>query len=126
MEKQQKKKVNELEKLDKVKIGYARVSTLYQNLGFSVQLDSLEDCDISFQQEIDELETRLSKQKEDVKNVEKFLEIVRKYTTLESLTPSIVNELIDRIEIHKPDKSTGKRIQQIDIYYRFVGKLDEI
>ncbi|GAA2902953.1 hypothetical protein P7H00_00030 [Enterococcus pseudoavium] len=48
MEKQQKKKVNELEKLDKVKIGYARVSTLYQNLGFSVQLDSLEDCDISF------------------------------------------------------------------------------
>lgn len=77
-------------------------------------------------QEIDELETRLSKQKEDVKNVQKFLEIVRKYTTLESLTPSIVNELIDRIEIHKPDKSTGKRIQQIDIYYRFVGKLDEI
>ncbi|GAA2902960.1 hypothetical protein GCM10019993_05730 [Enterococcus pseudoavium] len=61
-----------------------------------------------------------------MKNVEKFLEIVRKYTTLESLTPSIVNELIDRIEIHKPDKSTGKRIQQIDIYYRFVGKLDEI
>ncbi|WP_455299054.1 DUF4368 domain-containing protein [Enterococcus canis] len=36
-----------------------------------------------------------------------FLEIVRKYTALESLTPRIVNELIDRIDIHKPDKSTG-------------------
>lgn len=67
-------------------------------------------------QEIDNLETRLSKQKEDVKNVQKFLEIVQRYTTFESLIPSIVNELIDRIEIHKPDKSTGKLIQQIDIY----------
>lgn len=46
MEKQQRKK--ELEKLDKVKIGYARVSTLDQNLGFSVQLDNLKDCDIIF------------------------------------------------------------------------------
>ncbi|MGO3595536.1 MAG: DUF4368 domain-containing protein [Enterococcus faecalis] len=77
-------------------------------------------------QEIDELETRLLKQKEDVRNVQKFLDIVRKYTTLEKLTPSIVNELIDRIEIHKPDKSSGKRTQQIDIYYRFVGKLDDL
>ena len=48
MEKQQKKKVKKLEKLEKVKIGYARVSTLDQNLGFSVQLDSLKDCDIIF------------------------------------------------------------------------------
>lgn len=77
-------------------------------------------------QEIEELETRLAKQKKDVRNVHKFLDIVRKYTTLEKLTPSIVNELIDRIEIHKPDKSSGKRTQQIDIYYRFVGKLDDL
>lgn len=77
-------------------------------------------------QEIEELETRLFKQKEDVRNVQKFLDIVRKYTTLESLSPSIVNELIDRVEIHKPDKSSGKRTQQIDIYYRFVGKLDDL
>jgi len=34
MEKQQKKKVEELERLDKVKIGYARVCTLNQHLGF--------------------------------------------------------------------------------------------
>ncbi|WP_339101670.1 recombinase family protein [Candidatus Enterococcus clewellii] len=48
MEKQLRKKIKELKKLDKVKIGYARVSTLDQNLGFSVQLDSLKDCDIIF------------------------------------------------------------------------------
>ena len=40
MQKYQKKKLKELEKLDKVKIGYARTSTLEQNLGMEIQLDS--------------------------------------------------------------------------------------
>ena len=35
MQKDQTKKIEELGKLDKIKIGYARVSTLDQNLGFS-------------------------------------------------------------------------------------------
>ncbi|WP_397640670.1 DUF4368 domain-containing protein [Streptococcus suis] len=36
----------------------------------------------------------------------------------------MVNELIERIEIHQPDKSSGKRVQQIDIFYTFVGKFN--
>ena len=48
MQKYQKKKLKELEKLDKVKIGYARTSTLEQNLGMEIQLDSLKECDIIF------------------------------------------------------------------------------
>lgn len=74
-------------------------------------------------QEVTSLESQLSKQKEETENIQKFLKVVRKYTSLEELSPNIVNELIDRIEIHKPDKSTGKRTQQIDIYYNFVGNL---
>lgn len=30
-----------------------------------------------------------------------------------------MHELIERIVIHAPDKSSGHRVQQIDIYYRF-------
>lgn len=50
MEKQQKKKVKELEKLDKVKIGYARVSSQddRQKLGLEVQTEALKNCDIIF------------------------------------------------------------------------------
>ncbi|MDE6596608.1 MAG: DUF4368 domain-containing protein, partial [Oscillospiraceae bacterium] len=48
-----------------------------------------------------------------------FLEIVRKYTEITELTPEIMHELIERIVVHAPDKSSGYRVQQIDIYYRF-------
>lgn len=50
MEKQQRKKVKELEKLNKVKIGYARVSSQEdkQRLGMEVQKNALSDCDILF------------------------------------------------------------------------------
>ena len=35
------------------------------------------------------------------------------------LTPKIMHELIDRIVVHEADKSSGKRIQDIVIHYRF-------
>ncbi|MCM1024563.1 MAG: DUF4368 domain-containing protein [Prevotella sp.] len=31
----------------------------------------------------------------------------------------IVHKLIERIVVHAPDKSSGHRVQQVDIYYRF-------
>ncbi len=35
------------------------------------------------------------------------------------LTPEIMHELIEKIIVHEADKSSGKRTQQIDIYFRF-------
>lgn len=50
MEKLKKEKANNLDKLDKVKIGYARVSSLddQQKLGFEVQKEALQSCNIIF------------------------------------------------------------------------------
>ncbi len=48
-----------------------------------------------------------------------FLEIVRKYEHIEEITPEIIRELVEKIVVHAPDKSSGHRQQQIDIYYRF-------
>ena len=31
---------------------------------------------------------------------------------------------IDKIVVHATEKSTGERIQDVDIYLKFVGKLD--
>ena len=48
-----------------------------------------------------------------------FLEIVRKYEHIEEITPEIIWELVEKIVVYAPDKSSGHRQQQIDIYYRF-------
>lgn len=48
-----------------------------------------------------------------------FIEVVQKYERITELTPEIMHELIEKIVVHAPDKSSWHRTQQIDIYYRF-------
>ena len=45
---------------------------------------------------------------------------------IKELTPTIVNELINKIIIHAPDKSSGKRMQKIDIIFNFVGDINPL
>ena len=52
-------------------------------------------------------------------DVTTFLKAVHKYEHITKLTPEIMHELIEKIVVHEADKSSGKRVQQIDIYYRF-------
>ena len=40
------------------------------------------------------------------------------------LTTPMIHEFVDKIMVHEADKSTGDRIQQLDIYLKYVGKLD--
>ena len=66
-----------------------------------------------------ELAVFISDNEQKTNDVETFVEIVRKYEVVTELTPEVMNELIDRIEVHAPDKSSGHRRQTIDIYFRF-------
>ena len=53
-----------------------------------------------------------------------FTILVRKFTDFTELTTPMIHEFVDKIVVHEADKSTGDRIQQIDIYLKYVGKLD--
>ena len=50
-----------------------------------------------------------------------FISNVKKYTEITELTQEILNELIEKIIIHQTEKINGKKVQEIDIYYRGVG-----
>ena len=69
------------------------------------------------------LEIDLANQGEKAANVGKFLGVVRKHTDIQELTPMLLREFIDKIIVHEPDRSSGKRTQQIEIHYNFVGEL---
>lgn len=56
-------------------------------------------------------------------NIKNFIKIVHSYIEPTELTPDILHELVNKIIIHAPDKSTGHRRQQIDIHYNFVGEI---
>lgn len=56
-------------------------------------------------------------------NVDSFTRKARKYTSIQELTPAIANEFVEKIIVHAPDKSSGKRRQKIEIVYQDVGKI---
>jgi len=57
-------------------------------------------------------------------NVQSFLKIVRKYTEPTELTPALLREFVEKIVVHAPDKSSGQRVQRIDVHYNFIGEID--
>ena len=69
------------------------------------------------------LKAELDKEQEHAVSVAQFVALVKRYTDLQELTPSILNEFIERITVSAPDKSSGHRVQKIHIKYHFVGVL---
>ncbi len=75
------------------------------------------------------LQSELSKTLEATANAEKFMKVVRKYTSFEELTPTLLREFVEKIVIHESEALDGKRRgklrrQEIEIYYSFVGKVE--
>lgn len=69
-----------------------------------------------------QLEQEIAGHAEKAVNVERFLKIVDKYTGIKALTPEILREFIECIEVHERSVYRGKNAtQQIDIYYNFIG-----
>ena len=75
------------------------------------------------------LREELSKAQEATANAEKFMNVVRRHTTIEELTPTLLREFVEKIVVHESVALDGKRRgklrrQEIEIYYSFVGKVD--
>ena len=75
------------------------------------------------------LREELSKAQEATENAEKFMKVVRKHTSFEELTPTLLREFVEKIVIHESVALDGKRRgklrrQEIEIYYSFVGKVE--
>ena len=72
-----------------------------------------------------ELQAKLDKSAQNADGAEKWLSLIRKYTVLTELNAPLLNELIDKIVVHQAENDeNGGRTQEIEIFYRFVGKID--
>mgnify|MGYP000678857432 CR=1 FL=1 len=75
------------------------------------------------------LREELSKAQEATENAEKFMNVVRRHTTIEELSPTLLREFVEKIVVHESVALDGKRRgklrrQEIEIYYSFVGKVE--
>ena len=79
--------------------------------------EALEESIAKAQAELDAFEA-------DTTRVDQFLALTKKYTDFSVLTTPMIYEFIDKILVHAPDRSTGDRTQEVDIYLKFIGKFD--
>ncbi len=88
-------------------------------------MKNYENEQTSLETDIVKSEEVLAKTKQTEANVGSWLAIIGKYTDITELNAEILNEFIEKILIHKPEKDeNGNRTQKIDICYRFIGIID--
>ncbi len=88
---------------------------------FSMMSQSYEDEQTQLKAEIQTLQQDIEVQERQIENLEQFIQRVHKYADLQELTPYALRELVKAIYIEAPDKSSGKRRQNIRISYDLVG-----
>lgn len=95
------------------------------NEQFRMLSDGYNEEQRMIEEEIPRLREAIESLKASVTNVEKFLEVARKYTDLKELTPEILRTFIRKIVIHERSKKHSKDAEQeIDIYFTHIGNLD--
>ena len=71
------------------------------------------------------LKVELDSQKQSETDSEKWIEVIRRYVNPTELTAELLNALIEKTVIHETVKDAdGKSEQEIEIYYRFIGKIE--
>jgi len=68
------------------------------------------------------LRLELDARNDDCAKADRFIRIVRRFTEFNELTPKLIHEFIEKVAIHEGEKNGGKRIQQVDIFLKFIGK----
>lgn len=86
---------------------------------FAVMSAGYEDEQKKLRATVAELTTYIETAEQKSADVTALIRAVQKYEHIAELTPGIMHELIEKIVVHAPDKSSGHRTQEIEIHYRF-------
>ena len=76
-------------------------------------------------EKIDTLKADLAKKQQTVVDAEKWISLIKQYADPKELTTELLNTLIEKIVIREAVRGEdGTRDQEIQIFYRFVGKIE--
>jgi DNA invertase Pin-like site-specific DNA recombinase/uncharacterized protein YbgA (DUF1722 family) len=74
--------------------------------------------------EIAELKTSIETYNTDSVRADKFIELVKRHTEFNEFSAALLNEFIEKVIIHEGVKVDGKRTQEIEIFFAFIGKFE--
>ena len=73
---------------------------------------------------VESSEKELEKTNQATVDMKMLSQGLREFTDMKKLTPTVVNKLIQRIEIHKNEKKHSHGHVKVDIYFTAVGLVD--
>lgn len=82
-----------------------------------------EDEQAQLEREIAELKARQEESSNDRSNIEQFSRLVKEYAGIDELTAALLNTLIEKITVGEPKDADGEQVQEIKIYYKFIGNI---
>ena len=91
---------------------------------FAKMLQNYEKEQKALTLEVEENRQTLQNAEQRVMDLRLVLRTLREMTDIKELTPTLVNSLIERIEVHNSDKSSGHSHVKVDIYFTAVGMID--
>ena len=123
-------------KLAKAKKRYAELDVLIKKLYESYAMEKISEhrfdmLSAEYEQEQAELESVIAADQveleifhADATRADQFMALTKKYTDFSELTTPMINEFIEKILIHAPEKFDGERTMEIEIFLKFIGKFD--
>ena len=75
-------------------------------------------------EKIKKLRSEIEKKNSRATSTDMFVSIVRKYTRARKLTPRMLNELVEKIEVYNAEKIDGEWVQRLRIHYNCVGEMN--
>ena len=82
-----------------------------------------EDEQKELAEKIKKLRSEIEKQSSQAMTTDMFISLVRKYTRTRKLTPRMLNELVEKIEVYHAEKIDGVWEQRLRIHYNCVGEI---
>ena len=122
--------------IDKATARTKEVAVMYEKLfekhiNGIVNEESFMQLSQKYEAERDELKVKIRRYQEELSEIEnlrtskeQFTLAVRKFMQMETLTPALLNELIEKIEVHSIEGKGKNKTQKIIIHYRFVGVIE--
>ena len=122
--KRAEKRLHELDNLI-AKLYEDRVNEKINERTFTMLTQKYQQEQGELEVKIEALTAQLNSAREQEDGINKWVELVRQFSSPTELTADLLNTLIEKILVHEATKDAdGNRTQEIEIVYRFVGKID--
>lgn len=102
----------------------ANVTGKISDRRFKMLSDKYENEQAELEVKIAEAESQVAEADAQATAADDFLQVAKSYTDFSVLTTPMLNEFVEKILVHEAVKVDGEREQEIEIYLKFIGKVE--